>query len=65
MKISESALIKRINRKLAADGERLHTTRGERWRGERGDHFIIDERRNFIVAKHVDVRELARELGCL
>lgn len=59
--ISEQALIKRINRHL--DGERLHKLRGERWRSDLGEHYIVDNGRNVITAQHVDINVLAGELG--
>jgi hypothetical protein len=62
--VTKAALIKRINRKLALEGETLRTTRGERWRGDLGDHYTVDES-NFITAQHVDLVECARELGVL
>jgi hypothetical protein len=32
-------------------------------RGDMGDYYIVDQRRNWIVTKHVDPEELGRELG--
>jgi hypothetical protein len=32
-------------------------------RGDMGDCYIVDQRRNWIVTKHVDPEELGRELG--
>jgi len=62
--VSQAALIQRINRKLAADGERLRTLRGDRWRGELGEYYLVNDR-NCIVGKHVDTERLACELGLL
>jgi len=59
------ALLKRINRKIAAKGERLKATRGERLRGEVGDYYGIDDHRNFVTARHVDPVQWGRELGVL
>ncbi len=39
--VTSNALIKRINRKLAPEGETLKVTRGERWRGELGDYYTV------------------------
>jgi hypothetical protein len=63
--ISERALIQRINRKLKPEDQMLRTTRGERWRSSQGNHYIIDFNRNWMVADHVDVEDLGRELGVL
>jgi hypothetical protein len=63
--VSTRALIQRINRALAHEGEQLKTTRGERWRGELGNFYIIDTYRNGIEAQHVDPEELGREMKVL
>jgi hypothetical protein len=63
--VSMRAIIQRINRKLAVDDEVLKTTRGERAKFDLGSHFILDWRRNFIVAKYVDPEAYAREIGVL
>ena len=59
IRVSESALIRRINRKLAPDLEQLRKNRGD------GDFWIHDCNRNFVIADHVDIEDLAKELGCL
>jgi hypothetical protein len=63
--VSLRALVQRINRKLVHENEQLKATRGDRWRHEQGDYYIVDHSRRWIVAKHVDVEELGRELGVL
>jgi hypothetical protein len=63
--VSMRALIQRINRKLAPDDKRLKKMRSERWRSEVGEYFIVDVNRNMITDKHVDPKELGRELGVL
>jgi len=63
--VSQRALIARINRALKKDDEVLKATRGERWRDEQGDFYILDWRKNWIVYKHVDLEELGRELEVL
>jgi hypothetical protein len=62
--VSMRALIARINRKLKADDEKLCATR-ERWRGNLGDYFIVSLTSNIITCRHVDVEELARDIGVL
>jgi hypothetical protein len=39
--VSMRALVQRINRKLAQDGEVLKKLRGERYRAEFGDYYIV------------------------
>ena len=63
--VSTRALIQRINRKLATEQQQLKATRGERWRTELGDYYIIDANHNFVIAQHVDLEKLGRELECL
>lgn len=63
--VSTRALIQRINRKLATEQQQLKATRGERWRNELGDYYIIDVNINGIIAKHVDLEKLGREMECL
>jgi len=69
--VSHDALVKRINRKLAREGERLRKTRPCRGEGVSrmwmncGDFYVIDVRRNFLVDTHVDVEILGRKLGVL
>lgn len=63
--VTTNALIKRINRKLAPEGERLRTYRGRHWNSDLGWHYIIDVNRNGLVQGHVDVEKLAREMGVM
>lgn len=62
--VTARALVKRINRRLSTEGERLRTLRGARWSADLGDHYIVTDG-NLVVAKHVDVTELARQLGVI
>ena len=63
--VTPGALKQRINRALAKEGETLRTTRGERWRGELGEHYIVDSNRNTVIAQHCDLEALGTELGVL
>ncbi len=63
--VSMRALIQRINRALAKEEEVLKTTRGERWFGDLGRHYVMNFNRNFVVAAHVDPEQLGRELKVL
>lgn len=63
--VTLGAVIRRINRRLAHDGRRLKTTRGEQWRGSLGNYYVVDSQGNFLLQTHVDVEALARELDVL
>ena len=63
--VTTDALLKRINRKLFKEGEMLRATRGDQWRNDLGDFYIVDLNRNTLVAQHVDIEALSRELGVL
>ena len=65
MPVTTRAVIQRINRRLKPDLEMLKTTRGNRWRQEVGDYYVIDFTKNWIIDKHVDPEEMGRELGVL
>jgi len=57
-------LIKRINRKLAHEGEQLRTARGAD-NASVGYYFIADRRSRWVVASHIDMEQLGHELGVL
>jgi phosphopantetheinyl transferase len=63
--VSLRALIQRINRKLRPQHQALHTHRGRQGRGYLGDYYVIDFNTNYIVAGHVNVEALGRELEVL
>jgi hypothetical protein len=63
--VSERAVTQRINRKLAASGEKLQKCRSDRWRHDVGDWYVIDVDRNLVLHKHVGLEELGRKLGVL
>jgi hypothetical protein len=63
--VTMRALIQRINRKIAMDGEVLKTARGQAARAELGDYYIINVHHNFVSAKDVDLEARGRELGVL
>lgn len=59
--ITERALIQRINRRLAKEGERLCASR-PRERANLGNYHTIDVNRNTVEAYHIDDLEAwARE----
>jgi hypothetical protein len=61
--LSEKALFQRINRKLKKDWEVIRRTRPGRWRTVFGVYYTINFRYNTIVARDVDLEELANKLG--
>lgn len=64
--VSERAVIARINRALAKDGEALRKTRNDsRWLNDLGHYYIIDANLNTITAQHISLSELGRELNVL
>jgi hypothetical protein len=63
--ITERALLRRINRRLAANHETLKSPRGEAARRELGYYYRLDLANNTIKAANVDLGELGRELGVL
>ena len=60
--ITESALIKRINRKLAPQRECIRKARG-RYVNDLGDHYRLDVSTNGVIGQHVDLEDLARDPG--
>ncbi len=60
--VSKRALLQRINRALREQGQMVKTLRGERWRNELGDHYLLDFDRNVIIGKHVDLVDLGKNL---
>ena len=62
--ITEKALSCRINRRLRRDERMLKKSRGERYRIDLGDYYVVDMQMN-LVDKHVDLSALGRELGVL
>ncbi|MFV0284458.1 MAG: hypothetical protein ACK5JE_11800 [Castellaniella sp.] len=68
MSITENALLKRINRKLSHDLQQLHRSRilASGWPShELGGFYLRDANLNTIIATHVDIEDLANELGVL
>lgn len=63
--VTVRAVVQRINRKLAPEGEVLKTPRSTRLRQEVGDFYVLDVNHNWVTAKDVDPEELGRELEVL
>ena len=64
-KVSERALIGRINRKLGLKGLRLHKARSAHAIDQVGRYFILAPERNIHVADHVDLERYGRQVGAL
>lgn len=66
--ISADAVVRRINRRLrsgaAGPPGRLIKPRSASAIQQLGEYYVVDDR-NAVSASHVDVAELARELGAL
>lgn len=63
--VSHRALWQRIDRQLRATGaRRLRRARGL-GRESLGDLYLVDLAGNAVVARHVDIEVLGRELGVL
>lgn len=60
--VTERALIRRINRRLPGC-QRLRKYSGGRWESDFGRYYIEDD--GSLIAGHVDLQALARELNAL
>ena len=64
--VSERALVARINRALAKQHESLHRCRmGTQASNDLGAYYVLDVYRNLVLATHVDIEALGRELNVL
>jgi len=63
--VTERALMARINRKLAHDGEQMHRTRGEYLRRHFGDFYITAIRTQVPIATYCTPEGVGREIGVL
>lgn len=64
--VSTRALISRINRRLARDGEHLRKSRPNTSESHNfGTYYIVNPRINRLVASNVDLEEVGRDLGVL
>jgi len=65
-KVSERALIERIQRKLKGEGERLHVNRdGNGLGGVETSRYYVSNEQNAITSWHDDLADLARQVGVL
>jgi hypothetical protein len=75
MKVSERALVARVNRVLKREEQKLRTARGlwyssggcQHWQEnpDLGRYYRINTDRNVVIDTHVDLEVLGRELGVL
>lgn len=63
--VSQRAIMARIKRALAKEGKALKISRSHMEREHYGDAFVIDLGMTQAVKAHVDLKELALELGVL
>jgi hypothetical protein len=65
--LSERALVRRINRKLALEKQQLHVARdllGGHENPNTGRYYVTDDRRN-LIAWHCNLQDLGHELGVM
>lgn len=65
VKVSKRAIVQRINRKLAADDQRLLSNRSAGSWLDLGDFYVVDTNQNAVVDTHIDLVHTARKLGAL
>ena len=63
--VAERAVVQRVNRALGKRGQKLIKSKGERQVVELGAWYIADEHQGAIVAKNVNLTEIARQEGAL
>jgi hypothetical protein len=63
-KISERALLQRLNRYLIREEDQTikKCREDSRWYNDLGDYYTVDIKTKAIVATHVNLEEMAREL---
>ncbi len=70
IKVNKDALVKRINRSLAAWSTppellKLRNARGMRLIASVGQHDVVETRSGLVVEKHIDVEAYARKRGLM
>lgn len=65
LKVSEQALVARINRKLKLGAQALLRSFGAGAEEGQCDYCLLDWRRNSVDAEHVDLETLGRALAVL
>jgi hypothetical protein len=66
VRVSEAAIMARINRKLAVSGKTLKRCRADSHaHADLGDFYTIDKHQNCVTAKHCDLAAVATGCGVL
>jgi hypothetical protein len=65
VRVSERALVQRINRKLREKAEVMKIARGTQAESNLGRYYTIDLQRNYLIQDHLDPKTVGRELGVL
>lgn len=66
MEVTESALVARINRKLAPEHQKVCKCRESSSAfNDLGRFYVLDTYRNAIENSHIDIENFARELGVM
>jgi hypothetical protein len=63
--VSERAVMQRINRLLAKDGEMLKKSRPSKFHNRLGDFYRLDVQHNAIIEMNVNLEALAQEKNVL
>jgi hypothetical protein len=63
--VTKRALVQRLSRALAKEGEGLRKSRGTQAHLDVGEYYAFDLSKNVITRKHFDLEELGRKLGVL
>ena len=61
MTVTESALVKRLNRKLDKDYRSIRKSRGQRVVQELGTYYLLDTYNNSVVDTFLDLEEMGKE----
>ena len=64
-RVSEAAVIRRINRKLKPETVLRKCRQDSRRFYILGNYYLIDQRGNFVVDTQIDLEHCAREVGAL
>ncbi len=61
--MSTNGLVRRINRALAEQGLHLRKARSARTRRERGQYYVVTEKRSCVLDTGIDPERYARAIG--
>lgn len=63
--VSRRAVLARVNRILAKEDQAFRISRSHGEKSNLGEAYILDTRRNVVVAHQMSLEELASELGAI